>query len=113
MTHLAPVQDGFIAFGYPGYLVPMLIVAKIAGPLAILSRVSVRLGDLAYAGMFYHLLLALFAHLHARDGGYIPALVLLGLLLASFLSQNAARKSPSPNVPAVPFPTGRWPRTSP
>ncbi|HLQ20180.1 MAG TPA: hypothetical protein VK146_14495 [Tabrizicola sp.] len=99
LTNLKLVQDGFIAFGFLAYLVPLLIVAKVAAPAAILSRVSVRLSDLAYAGMFYHLLLALSAHLNAGDGGYLPALIALSLLLASFLTQNAARKTPSPNAP--------------
>jgi hypothetical protein len=113
LTHLTQVQEGFTAFGYPAYLVPLLIVAKIAAPLAILSRISVRLGDLAYAGIFYHLLLAISAHVNAGDGGYPPALLALALTLISFLTQNAARKPPSPNVPALPFATGPQPRTRP
>ena len=99
LTHRAAVEEGFRAFGYPAYLVPLLTVAKIAAPLAILSRLSVRLSDLAYAGMFYHLLLAISAHLNAADGGSSPALLALGLLLTSFLTQNAARGTPSPNLP--------------
>jgi hypothetical protein len=102
LTHLQLVQDGFTAFGFPAYLVPLLIVAKTAGPLAILTRLSVRLSDLAYAGMFYHLILAISAHLDAGDGGTLPALVALALMLISFLTQNAARKPASPNVPAAP-----------
>lgn len=99
LTHLAEVKAGFIAFGFPAYLVPLLIAAKIAAPLAILTRVSVPVSDLAYAGMFYHLLLALSAHLNAGDAGYSPALFALALMLASFLTQNAARKLASPNAP--------------
>lgn len=100
LTHRNEVEAGFVAFGFPAYLVRVLIVAKIAAPLAILSRVSVRLSDLAYAGMFYHLLLALSAHLNAADRGFLPAILALGLLALSFFSQNAARKTISPNVPA-------------
>ncbi len=99
LTHLAEVQAGFTTFGFPAYLVPLLIAAKIAAPVAILTRVSVPLSDLAYAGMFYHLLLALSAHVNAGDGGYSPALFALALMLVSFLTQNAARKRPSPNAP--------------
>ena len=99
LTQRTVVEQGFIAFGFPVYLVQVLIVAKIAAPLAILSRLSVRLSDLAYAGMFFHLLLALSAHLNAGDGGYLPALVALALMLTSFLAQNAGRRTPSPNVP--------------
>jgi hypothetical protein len=101
LTQRSMVEEGFAHFGYPSYLITVLIVAKIAAPLAILSRVSVLLSDLAYAGIFYHLLLAFSAHVNVGDGGYIPALVALTLLAVSFLSQNAARKVPSPNVPAV------------
>lgn len=95
------VEEGFVHFGYPAYLVTVLIVAKIAAPLAILSRVSVKLSDLAYAGMFFHLLLAISAHLNVADGGQFPALAALALLIVSFMSQNAARKVASPNVPQV------------
>jgi hypothetical protein len=93
------VEEGFDFLGYPSYLISMLIFAKIAAPLAILSRLSVRLSDLAYVGMLYHLILAASAHLNAGDGGHLPAFFALGLLLTSFLSQNVGRKVASPNVP--------------
>ncbi len=94
------VEEGFVYLGYPAYLVAVLIGAKIAAVLAILTRLSVRLSDLAYAGMFFHLLLALSAHLNAGDGSFAPALIGLALLLVSFFSQNRGRQLPSPNVPA-------------
>lgn len=93
------VEEGFAIFGYPGYLVTVLIVVKILAILAILSRVSVRLSDLAYAGMLFHLLLAVTAHVNIGDGGFTPGLVALALLATSFLTQNLARKRRSPNVP--------------
>jgi len=98
LTQRPMVAEGFAYLGYPAYLITVLIVAKLAAPFAILSRVSVRLSDLAYAGMFFHLLLAVSAHVNAGDPGYAPALFGLGLLAASFFSQNHARKVPSPNV---------------
>jgi hypothetical protein len=93
------VEEGFAYFGFPAYIVTVLIAAKIAAPLAILSRVSVKLSDLTYAGMFFHLLLAISAHINAGDGGFVTALVALGLTIVSFLTQNAGRKAASPNVP--------------
>lgn len=99
LTQRPMVEQGFQMFGFPAYLVTVLIVVKIAAPLAILSRVSVGLSDLAYAGVLYHLLLALSAHLNAGDGGFVPALVGLALLAASFLTQNIGRRVASPNVP--------------
>lgn len=51
----------------------------------------------AYAGMFYHLPLALSAHLNA-GGSVVPAVVGLVSLLVSFSTQNSAhaKKSPYP-----------------
>lgn len=83
---------------YPApYLVPLMAVAKLLAPLAILSRFSVPLSDLAYAGIFFHLLLSGSAHLGVRKPkGALPAVVGLTLLVASFTTQNAARDVPSP-----------------
>ncbi len=83
------------------YLVTFMIVVKILGPLAILSRLNVPLSDLAYAGIFYHLLLSGMAHLGVRKPkGAIPAAIGLALLVASFATQNAARDVLSPYAPA-------------
>ncbi|MEH2611793.1 hypothetical protein V1293_004082 [Bradyrhizobium sp. AZCC 1693] len=74
------VRQALAEFGYPNYLVPILTAAKILGVAAILSRVSVALSDLAYAGMFYHLLLSALAHLAVRkSSGALPAAVGLAL----------------------------------
>jgi len=91
------VREALGALGYPGYLVPILISVKVLGVIAILSRVSVVLSDLAYAGMFFHLLLAVSAHINASDGaGSIPAMIGLVAVIVSFLTQNAARAKKSP-----------------
>lgn len=101
MTQGDTVRQLLGHLGFPGYLVPILVVAKLAGIAAILSRVKVGLSDLAYAGMFYHLLLATSAHLNAHDyGGVVPALLGLSFLAASFLTQNSARAAPSPYAPS-------------
>lgn len=89
------VRQAFDALGYPGYLVPILMTVKVLAVAAILSRIKVGLSDLAYAGMFYHLLLAVLAHIHAGDGGFIPAVVGLIALITSFATQNAARAKKS------------------
>lgn len=83
---------------YPApYLVPFMVVVKVLGVVAILSRVSVPLSDLAYAGIFYHLILSGTAHLGVRKPkGALPAVIGLALLVASFATQNAAREVPSP-----------------
>jgi len=97
VTKGAWVRQILSELGYPAYLVPVMIAVKLLGVAAILSRFSVALSDLAYAGIFYHLLLSGLAHLGVRKpSGAFPAAVGLALLAASFLTQNAAREVPSP-----------------
>ncbi|CAN7142541.1 DoxX family protein [Phenylobacterium sp. LjRoot225] len=97
------VRQAQAELGYQAaHLVPLMIVVKILGPVAILSRVSLPLSGLAYAGIFYHLILSGLAHLGVRSlKGAVPAAVGLLLLAASFTTQNAARDVPSPYAPAV------------
>ncbi|TGN99177.1 DoxX family protein [Burkholderia sp. USMB20] len=92
------VRQTLAALNYPApYLVPLMIVVKILGPLVILSRISVPLSDLAYAGIFFHLLLSGSAHLGVHKlKGAVPAVIGLALLIISFGTQNAAREVPSP-----------------
>jgi len=93
------VRHSLEALGYPGYLREVLLTVKLLGVAAILSRVSVLLSDLAYAGMFYHLLLAFSAHVNAGDGRFMPAVLALIALIVSFLTQNAARTKKSRFLP--------------
>ncbi|AIC26253.1 DoxX family protein [Rhizobium etli bv. mimosae str. IE4771] len=103
LTQSDTVRQLLGQLGFPGYLVPLLITVKLLGVAAILSRISVGLSDLAYSGMFFHLLLALSAHLSASDyAGSVPALLGLGVLVVSFTTQNAARAKPSPYAASQP-----------
>lgn len=97
------VRQALAELGYKApYLVPFMIVVKVLGPLAILSRVSVPLSDLAYAGIFFHLLLSGLAHIGVRkSAGALPAAIGLALLITSFMTQNDARTAPSPYVQAA------------
>ncbi|KGK59393.1 membrane protein [Xanthomonas cannabis pv. phaseoli] len=97
------VRKAQAALGYSApLLVPFMIAIKLLGPLVILSRVNLVLSELAYAGMFYHLLLSGMAHLSARTPkGAIPAALGLVVLVASFTTQNAARHPASPYAAAV------------
>jgi len=96
------VRATIVGFGYPAYLVPILIAVKFLAVVVILSRISVALSDLAYAGVFYHLLLSGLAHTGVRKPiGALPAAVGLALLITSFVTQNAARDIPSPYAHAV------------
>ncbi len=96
------VRTVLAELNYPApYLLPFMIAVKVIEVAAIISHVSVALSDLAYAGIFYHLLLSGMAHLGVRKPkGALPAVVGLLLLAASFATQNAAREVPSPYAPA-------------
>lgn len=98
ITKRAFVRKAQAELGYSApNLVPFMIVIKILGPAAILLHSNVALSDLAYAGMFYHLILSGLAHLGVRKPkSAIPAAVGLILLALSFATQNAARELPSP-----------------
>ncbi len=99
----AQAELGFSA----GYLVPFMAAIKLLAPLVILARFNIALSDLAYAGVFYHLVLSALAHIGVRNPkGAIPAALGLVLLFASFATQNTARPSPSPYAPDAPVMTG-------
>ncbi|MCI4592243.1 DoxX family protein [Sphingobium sp. BYY-5] len=97
------VQKAQADLGYhAAHLVPLMIVVKILGPAAVLTRISVPLSDLAYAGIFYHLILSGMAHLGVRSlKNAAPAAIGFVLLAASFATQNYARELPSPYAPAT------------
>ena len=97
------VREALTELGYrANNLVPFMIIVKVLGPVAILSRVSVPLSDLAYSGIFFHLLLSGLAHIGVRKPvGALPAAIGLALLIASFITQNDVRDVPSPYVQAA------------
>lgn len=97
------VKQAQAQLGYSAaHLVPFMIVVKILGPVAILSRFSVPLSDLAYAGLFYHLILSGMAHLGVHNPkAAVPAAVGLVLLATSFVTQDTARDVPSPYAPSL------------
>ena len=97
------VRQAQVDLGYhAAHLVPFMIAIKVLGSAAILSRVSLPLSDLAYAGILFHLLLSGMAHLGVhKPKGAVPAAIGLMALAASFTTQNAARPGVSPYAPAA------------
>jgi hypothetical protein len=84
VKHQALVEV-FTKLGYPEYLIYPLAAAKILGIIAILTKKSQFLKNLAYAGFFFDFILAMSAHINAGDGIYfLPAMVCLILLLISY-----------------------------
>ena len=75
-------SDVVLAFeelGYPSYLIYPLALAKILAVTAIISNKFKFLKQLAYAGVFFNLLLAFFAHAAIGDGAGL--LAFLGMFL--------------------------------
>lgn len=99
ITMPAESAAGYAAVGYPGHLVSIMIYVKIAGILAVLVRRPVWLAQLAYAGFFYHLLLAISAHISSGVPGFEIGAILLVLMLLSWATQNAARTPDAAYVP--------------
>lgn len=87
--------------GYPTYIIWPLAILKIVGAVVILWRPSAMLADWAYSAMFFHLLLAVSAHINAGDPGWPPASVAFVLLIVSWLTANRVRLVKSAYAPAA------------
>jgi hypothetical protein len=90
----------YLRLGYPAYLVHIMMVVKTLGVIAVWARWPVALAQLAYAGFFYHTLLAANAHFQAGETG--PALlpvILLACVIVSWATQNIARQPAAAYVP--------------
>ena len=75
-------SDVVVAFqelGYPAYLIYPLAFAKVLAVIAIISNKVRFLKQLAYAGVFFNLLLAFIAHAAKGDGAGL--LAFLGIFL--------------------------------
>jgi hypothetical protein len=89
----AMVSELFQSLGYPVYIIYPFAVAKILGILVILTKKSTFLKELAYAGFFYDFLLAFSAHINAGDGGYVPSIVAMTLLIISYIYDKKVFKT--------------------
>lgn len=88
-TKTEMVKGFFESFSYPAYIVIPLAVAKVLGVSMILYRKIKWLMEWAYAGIFFDMVLAFFAHQQADDGGYVlPLLGMFFLLVSYFLGKS-------------------------
>jgi hypothetical protein len=78
------VAAKFQTMGFSTYIIYPLAIAKILGLVAIWSNLSPMLKEWAYAGFFFDFVLALSAHLHNGDGGYMLAFAAIVLLMISY-----------------------------
>jgi len=85
------VKGFFESFNYPTYIVIPLAITKILAVIMILWRKSKWLTEWAYAGLFFDLILAFFAHHMAADGGTILSLLGMVFLLLSYFFGKEVR----------------------
>lgn len=89
-TNTEEVGNSFVSLGYPATLVVPLGIAKLLGLVAIWTRRSSLLKELAYLGFAINFTLALFAHISAQDGDFIAPIIALVLLAASYFLDKKA-----------------------
>jgi len=75
----------FENLGFPLWLIYPLAIAKILGVIAVLSRKSIFLKGLAYAGFLFDALLALAAHTIEKDGQSALAIIALVAIITSWI----------------------------
>ncbi len=73
--------ESFTRLGFPAWLIYPLSAVKLLGIAAVVTGVSPFLKNLAYAGFFYHLSLALSAHIAVGDGPDMMVGAAAGLVL--------------------------------
>lgn len=79
------VATMFTNFGYPTYIIYPLAIAKILGLVAIWFLKSKTLKEWAYAGFFFDIVLAFFAHYMISDGEQGASVVGLVLVIVSYI----------------------------
>jgi uncharacterized membrane protein YphA (DoxX/SURF4 family) len=84
--------------GYPAYLLTFFGIAKLLGVVTILAPRLPRLKEWAYAGIVIDLLGAIWSHIAMNDPleKLAPAVVFLGIALASYSLRPADRRLPDP-----------------
>jgi hypothetical protein len=80
----ADVVKSFTSFGYPTYIIYPLAIAKLLGLMAIWQPTYKVVKEWAYAGFFFNIILAFFAHVMIQDGEQGGAIIALVLLIASY-----------------------------
>lgn len=82
------IRAAYVNVGYPTYIIYPLAAAKILGLIAIWSRKSKFLTGLAYAGFFYNIVLAFFAHIMISDNAQWIAVIAFLAVVPSYFSSK-------------------------
>lgn len=75
----------FKNLGFPTWLIYPLAILKILGILAVLTKKSKFLKELAYAGFIFDAILALVAHLMVSDGEHMPSVLAIIFITTSWI----------------------------
>ena len=87
-TKTEMVRGFFESLHYPTYIVIPLAVAKILGVVMILWRKNSWLTEWAYAGFFFDMILASFAHHFANQGIGLSVYGLILLLISYYFAKT-------------------------
>ncbi len=88
----AMISASFTSLGYPTYIICPLATVKILGVIALWIKKWKTIHEWAYAGFFFDFVLAFFAHTYIGDGQFIPSVVAIVLLLASYILSKRIQK---------------------
>lgn len=79
------IEGFFTHLGFPTWIIYPLATLKIFGVLAVLTKKVNFLKELAYAGFLFDTILALSAHLIVNDGEFMPAIIGIVAVSASWI----------------------------
>jgi hypothetical protein len=79
------IQELFIGFGYPTYIIYGLAFAKISAVIVLITQKNSKIKEWAYSALFFEFVLAFFAHAMVNDGEHIGAIIAMLLLLVSYI----------------------------
>jgi len=85
------IANFFVSMGYPTYLIYPLATAKILGLVAIWGNFSKWLKEWAYAGFFFDVVLAFFAHFMVSDGQHMFAVIAFFAVVLSYFTGKEVR----------------------
>ncbi|MGO3182808.1 MAG: DoxX family protein [Aequorivita sp.] len=91
LTNTSVIEGNYQDYQYPSYLVIPMALAKIFAIIFILLRKPKWVMEWAYAGLFFDLALASFAHYSINDPGFTLPLVGIVLLLTSYFFGKTVR----------------------
>lgn len=86
------ISNTFVNLGYPSYIIYPLALLKVLGLVAIWVLKNRTLKEWAYAGFFFNVVLAFFAHVMINDGEFPGALIAFVLLATSYFANKKLEK---------------------